>query len=126
MAKNKQRGYYELDTPIGKKTLHFSMNFLFLLEEVTGESFTVFAEDIAKQKGIGSLRDTSTIVFCAMVAYDQEEENEIDYNLFKVRNWVSDIIISDSKVTGEIMDALINSSALGKLKAAAEQQAAKK
>ena len=119
MAKTKQQGYLKTQLGGSQRTLHFSMNFLFVLEEVTGKSFQEFGDDLAKQQGLGILRECAIIVFAAMVAFDQEEENEIDYNLFKVRNWVSDKVQDDKDFVEKIVDSLKNSTIVGKQKAEA-------
>lgn len=131
MAKNKQRGYLTIETSEGKKTLHFSTNFLFVIEEITEKTFTEFAQQLKDNtnldredgsKSMATIKDVCTLVFAAMVAYDQEEENEIDYNLFKVRNWLSEALIKDPSLGEKIMEALKSSVIMGKLVADKKQE----
>ena len=115
MAKHtKQRGYYELKTEDGSKWLHFSMNFIFNLQEVTGEDLSTWSARVSKTTDeMEQAVNICDMVFAAMAAYDQEEENPLDYNRYAVRNWVFDAINNDDKVATEIMEAFTAS--MGKL-----------
>ena len=63
----------------------------------------VFADGVS----ITSLR---ALVYSGLLAYDQEEGNEPDYNDFKVGAWVEDV---DEKMLKEMIDSMMESKILG-------------
>lgn len=104
MAKTKQRGYYKLKT--ANKWGHFSMNCWINLKQDSGRDIGTLAADYDNQDETGQFLYLADIMYAALKAYDQEEDNEIDYNVFKVRNWMSTLKEEDSK---EFMDAMMHS-----------------
>lgn len=104
---NKKRGYYALKLGGRKRTLHFSMNF-----------WANFTDTLnIPLEGIGTVFDggvsLSTIralVYSSLLAYDQEEGNEIDYNEFKVGAWMEDLNQTDLE---KIISAMMESKILG-------------
>ena len=50
------------------------------------------------------------LVYSALLAYDQEENNEIDYNEFKVGAWLEDMTQSDLE---KMINAMMESRILG-------------
>ena len=85
---NKRRGYYT--TKLGGRniTLHFSMNFWANFTEIMNVPLDKIGELFSGGFSIAAIR---ALVYSAMLAYDQEEGNEIDYNQFKVGAWLEDL-----------------------------------
>jgi len=85
---NKRRGYYT--TKLGGRniTLHFSMNFWANFTEIMNVPLDKIGELFSGGFSITAIR---ALVYSAMLAYDQEEGNEIDYNQFKVGAWLEDL-----------------------------------
>jgi hypothetical protein len=50
------------------------------------------------------------MVYAGIIAYDQENNNEIDYNKFSVGAWMDDI---DQEALGTIINTLMESRVLG-------------
>ncbi len=50
------------------------------------------------------------LLYSGLIAYDQEEKNEIDYTIYDVGNWLEDFSSDDLK---KIMEALGDSRILG-------------
>ena len=88
----KHRGYYDLKTVDGTKTLHFAANCWLNLLEDTKMEFDVFTKNFMKAEEekdiLGVVNYMTDVIFAAAKAYDQEKGNEVDYNWFNVRNWV--------------------------------------
>jgi len=84
----KQRGYYTLEIGGKKRTLHFSMNFWAnftdLLNISLAEIGDVFSDGI-------SIKGLRTLIYSGLLAYDQENKKEIDYDEFDIGNWLEDI-----------------------------------
>ena len=99
----KQRGYYDLKTEDGVQTLHFSANCWYNVLEDTGMEADVFGKalqdefDAKKQDTLKILNLLTDLAFAAAKAYDQEQGNEIEYNRFKVRDWMAGLKETDSE-----------------------------
>ena len=72
-----------------KKTLSFSINFVDMLQELVGTDFVSWATNIELGSELEQGKATCDLVYAAMKAYDLEEGNTIDYNIYKVRRWVT-------------------------------------
>ncbi len=107
MAKNKRRGYFSTKLGGKNRTLHFSMNFWAnftdILDIKLDEIGNVF-------EGGVKLSTIRTLIYSGLLAYDQEEGNEIDYNEFKVGAWMEDL---DSDKLDQIVMAMMESRILG-------------
>ena len=107
MAKNKRRGYFSAKLGGKNRTLHFSMNFWAnftdILDIKLDEIGNVF-------EGGVKLSTIRTLIYSGLLAYDQEEGNEIDYNEFKVGAWMEDL---DSDKLDQIIMAMMESRILG-------------
>lgn len=113
MKANKYRGYY--DFPIGDgetKKMHFSMNFIFLLQDISGKNLTDWLTELQDADETAQSFALCQMVFAGLAAYDLEEENEIDYNVYKVRNWLFEALVDDQDIATELMDVM--SKSLGK------------
>lgn len=104
---NKQRGYYSLTIGGKQRTLHFSMNFWAAFTDELKISLTEIDQVFSNALNLNSIR---ALVYAGLLAYDQEEGNEIDYNLFKVGAWLDDI---EPDQFNEIINTLMQSKLLG-------------
>lgn len=104
---NKQRGYYSLTIGGKQRTLHFSMNFWAAFTDELQISLTEIDQVFSNALNLNSIR---ALVYAGLLAYDQEEGNEIDYNLFKVGAWLDDI---NTDQFNEIINTLMQSKLLG-------------
>ncbi len=95
--KNIKDGYFTIKRGEGKgKKLHFSMNCWAELKEETGKGIIEWTEDYDKGGVIEQALHIGDIVYASAKAYDLEEGNEIDYNLYKARSWVDSFNEDDS------------------------------
>lgn len=85
---NKRRGYYTTKLGGRNVTLHFSMNFWANFTEIMNVPLDKIGDLFSGGFSITAIR---ALVYSAMLAYDQEEGNEIDYNQFKVGAWLEDL-----------------------------------
>jgi len=104
---NKKRGY--IDVKIGNKvrTLHFSMNFWSEFTEQLGISLEQIGETF--QNGI-SIKGLRALVYSAVLANDQEQGNEVDYNIFSVGTWLDEL---DAEKINVIVETMLQSKILG-------------
>jgi hypothetical protein len=104
---NKQRGYITLKLGGKNRTLHFSMNFWANFTDLMGISLeeigTVF------EKGI-SIKAMRGLIYSALLANDQEQNNEIDYNEFTVGSWLEDFNADELE---KVINAMMESRILG-------------
>jgi hypothetical protein len=103
----KQRGYHK--TKLGGKirTLHFSMNFWANFTEAMGIGLEGLGDIFASNLSLKAIR---TLIYAGLLAYDQEEGNEIDYNEFKVGVWLEDL---NAEELEKIITAMSESRILG-------------
>lgn len=104
---NKKRGYYSLKIGGKNRTMHFSMNFWANFTDILGISLDKISDLFSN--GI-SLKVIRTLIYSALLAYDQEENNEIDYNEFKVGMWLEDF---DADELNNVVNAMMESRILG-------------
>jgi hypothetical protein len=57
-----------------------------------------------------SLTGIRALVYSGLLAYDQEEGNEIDYNIYKVGAWLDDMKANELE---KIVNAMLESKILG-------------
>ena len=104
---NKKRGYYTLQLGGQKRNLHFSMNFwanfTYILKTPLDKIGNIF-------EGGLSITGIRALVYSGLLAYDQEEGNEIDYNEFKVGSWLEDLKPEELE---EMVNAMLESRILG-------------
>ena len=78
---NKKRGYYTIQLGGKNRTLHFSMNFWAAFTDELG----ITLADIDKLFAGGlNLSEIRALIYAAILANDQEQNNIIDYNVFTV------------------------------------------
>ena len=114
---NKQRGYYSLKIGGEQKTMHFSMNFWASLTETLDVAIEELDKVFTGKLQLSSIR---AIIYCGLLAYDQEEGNEVDYNIYKVGSWLDDLPQDEFQ---KIMTAMTETKILGnELNAGIERQ----
>ena len=104
---NKKRGYYSLKIGGKIRTLHFSMNFWANFTDLLGISLDGLGKVFENGISITAIR---ALIYSGLLAYDQEEGNEIDYNEYKVGFWLEDVN-QDELI--EIVNAMTESKILG-------------
>ena len=104
---NKKRGYYALSIGGKNRNLHFSMNFWANFTDIMNTPLDKIGEIFEGGVSISAIR---SIVYSGLLAYDQEEGNEIDYNEYKVGSWLEDI---NQDQLGEMIEAMMTSRILG-------------
>lgn len=104
---NSKRGYVDVEIGGKKRTLHFSMNFWCHFTE----SLNIGLNDLDKYftEGI-NISTIRSLIYSGLIAYDQEERNNIDYTIYDVGSWLEDF---DSKQLTEVMNTLSQSRILG-------------
>lgn len=104
---NKKRGYYTLKLGGKNRTMHFSMNFWANFTDLMGISLeeigTVFANGL-------SIKAIRTLIYAALLAQDQEQGTEPDYNEFKVGAWLEDF---NAQELENVINAMMESRILG-------------
>ena len=104
---NKKRGYYTIKLGGQNRVMHFSMNFWAnfteLLDVSLDEIATIF------EKGV-SIKMIRSLIYSALLANDQENGKEIDYNEFTVGMWLEDF---EAEKLDEIVKAMMESRILG-------------
>ena len=110
MNKSIKNGYYKLKTKDGDKWLHFSRLFISKIKEVSGKNIVEFGsyvssldESLNWQDQFDAITDLS---MAAMLAHDEKEGNDIDYDLYKVGEWLYEATEKDDKVISDIFKAL--------------------
>lgn len=107
MEVNQKRGYCQLNIGGKMRTLHFSMNFWAAFEQASGFSIA----EIDKVFGSGlSLSSMRALVYSGLLAYDQENGNEIDYTIYSVGDWMEDV---DQSALTLLVETLMQSRILG-------------
>ena len=104
---HKKRGYITIKLGGRNRTLHFSMNFWAIFTEQMGIGIDKIAETFQEGLNIKAMR---SLIYAGILAYDQEEGNPIDYNEFKVGNWMEDITAEQIQ---EIVETMGQSRILG-------------
>lgn len=104
---NKKRGYYTLKIGGKNRTMHFSMNFWANFTDLLDVSLDQLGGLFDKGVSIKTIR---ALVYSALLAYDQEEGNEIDYNEFKIGMWLEDF---DADELNNVVNAMLESRILG-------------
>jgi hypothetical protein len=104
---NSKRGYIEIEIGGKQRTLHFSMNFWCHFTE----SLNIGLNDLDKFFTDGvNISTIRALIYSGLIAYDQEEGNNIDYTVYNVGSWLEDF---DSEQLTKVMNTLSQSRILG-------------
>ena len=107
MTKNKKRGYITIKIGGKNRTLHFSMNFWANFTE----GLNIPLDKIGEVFNDGlSISDIRLLIYSALLAYDQENGNDIDYNEFSVGAWLEEVTAEN---INEMIEALTQTRILG-------------
>ena len=104
---NKNKGYIDINVGGKKRTLHFSMNFWSEFTEQLGISLQDIGEVF--QNGI-SLKGLRALIYSSILANDQENGNEIDYNIYTVGSWLDEL---EAESINKIVETMLQSKILG-------------
>ena len=111
MKKTIERGYFSIETDEGTKWAHFSRTFMGQLAEISDQDIVSVGKILENPDADpGDQFDAITLLLHAGVrAYDLENDIEIDYNKYKVGNWLWDAMQEDADVAANLMKALMAS-----------------
>ena len=114
--KTLDRGYLQLKTPEVTKWLHFSRTSITQLLKLSGDDFDAFQKRISKpnQTPEEEFDIMALLAHSALIAYDLEEGNEIDYNEHKVANWVYEAAQEEENFGLKLVEAFMLSLPLTK------------
>tara|TARA_Y100000114_G_C11748764_1_gene323058 strand:+ start:156 stop:533 length:378 start_codon:yes stop_codon:yes gene_type:complete len=104
---NKKRGYYSIKLGGKNRTMHFSMNFWANFTEQMNVPLDKVSEVFDKGVSITSIR---ALIYSALLAHDQEQNNDIDYNQFTVGMWLEDF---NAEELDNIVSSMMESRILG-------------
>ncbi len=105
--KTKERGYLKLNTENGPKYAHFSRTFWGQLKEVSGQDLVSLGKSFQEEKSTEEQFDAITdLLESGFRAYDLENDIEIDYNTYKVGNWLWEAMNQDDNIGTEIIETL--------------------
>lgn len=107
MEVNQKRGYCQLNVGGKIRTLHFSMNFWAAFEQASGFSISEIDKVFSSGLSLSSMR---ALVYSGLLAFDQENGNEIDYTIYTVGDWMEDV---DQNQLTLIVNTLMQSRILG-------------
>lgn len=107
MEVNPKRGYCQLTIGGKKRTLHFSMNFWVVFEKESGHTIAELDKVFGNNLSIAVIR---AIFYSGLIAFDQEEKNEIDYDAVDVGNWLEDITTDEFQM---VVNTMLESKLLG-------------
>jgi hypothetical protein len=103
----RKRGYYTTKLGGKNRTMHFSMNFWANFTDILGISL----EEIGDVFGAGvSLSNIRALIYAALLANDQENGVEPEYNQFTVGAWLEDLGADELE---KILQAMTESRILG-------------
>jgi|TARA_Y100000289_G_C3930015_1_gene155797 hypothetical protein len=104
---NKKRGYYSIKLGGKNRTMHFSMNFWANFTEQMNVPLDKVSEVFDKGVSITSIR---ALIYSALLAHDQEQNNDIDYNQYTVGMWLEDF---NAEELDNIVSSMMESRILG-------------
>tara|TARA_R100001463_G_scaffold136085_1_gene200624 strand:- start:2134 stop:2502 length:369 start_codon:yes stop_codon:yes gene_type:complete len=104
---NSKRGYVEVEIGGKLRTLHFSMNFWCHFTDTLNIGLNDLDKFFTKGINVSTIR---SLIYSGLIAYDQEERNNIDYTIYDVGSWLEDF---DSEQLTKVMNTLSQSRILG-------------
>jgi len=103
----RKRGYYTTKLGGKNRTMHFSMNFWANFTDALGISLEQIGDVFA---GGVSLSNIRALIYAALLANDQENNVQPDYNEFTVGAWLEDLQAEELE---KIIEAMTESRILG-------------
>lgn len=103
----RKRGYYTTKLGGKNRTMHFSMNFWANFTDALGISLEQIGDVFA---GGVSLSNIRALIYAALLANDQENNVQPDYNEFTVGAWLEDLQADELE---KIIEAMTESRILG-------------
>jgi len=103
----RKRGYYTTKLGGKNRTMHFSMNFWANFTDALGISLEQIGDVFA---GGVSLSNIRALIYAALLANDQENGNEPEYNEFTVGAWLEDLQADELE---KIIETMTESRILG-------------
>jgi hypothetical protein len=104
---NKKRGYYTLKIGGKMRTMHFSMNFWSNFTDELNVSIDKIGDVFNDGISLSTIR---ALIYSGLLANDQEQGNEIDYNIFKVGMWLEDL---KTETFTDVISSMMESRILG-------------
>jgi hypothetical protein len=104
---NKKRGYYTLKLGGKMRTMHFSMNFWSNFTDELNVSIDKIGDVFTDGITLSTIR---ALIYSGLLAHDQEQGNEPDYNMYKVGMWLEDL---KSETFTDIINSMMESRILG-------------
>ena len=104
---NKKRGYYTLKIGGKMRTMHFSMNFWSNFTDELNISIDKIGDVFTDGIALSTIR---ALIYSGLKAHDQEQGNEISYNMFKVGMWLEDL---NTETFTDIIGSMMESRILG-------------
>ena len=103
----RKRGYYTTKLGGKNRTMHFSMNFWANFTDILGISLEQIGDVFASGISLSNIR---ALVYAALLANDQENGVEPDYNQFTVGAWLEDLQADELE---KIIESMTESRILG-------------
>jgi hypothetical protein len=104
---NKKRGYYTLKIGGKMRTMHFSMNFWSNFTDELNIPIDKIGDVFSGGISISTIR---ALIYAGLKAHDQEQGNEIDYNMFTVGMWLEDF---KTETFNSVVESMMESRILG-------------
>tara|TARA_R100000734_G_scaffold18033_1_gene14605 strand:- start:22 stop:396 length:375 start_codon:yes stop_codon:yes gene_type:complete len=102
---NKKRGYYTIKMGGKNRTMHFSMNFWSNFTDDLNIPLDKLADIFTNGVSLSTIR---SLIYSALLAYDQENKSLIDYDKFDVGVWMEDLEADDlDKIVAAMMESRI-------------------
>jgi len=103
----RKRGYYTTKLGGKNRTMHFSMNFWSNFTDALGISLEQIGDVFAGGMSLSNIR---ALIYSALLANDQEQGIQPDYNQFTVGVWLEDLEANELE---QIIEAMTESRILG-------------
>ena len=99
----------EMTTEHSVKTIHFSMNFVFILQDVVQKDLTTWVKDLETMDETERILAVCQMIYAGLLAYDVENNNDTDYNVFNVRNWTLEHVKDNPTFIEDISKKMLES-----------------
>ena len=113
MDKNIKNAFYKLKTEDGEKWIHFNRLFVSKIKDVSGKDINQFGKHLQSLDNMLNWEEQfdaiTDLVMAGMLAHDENEGNDITYDIEKVGEWLYYAMEEDDKVLANIFEALTSS-----------------